>query len=235
MKANLIFLIAFAIQHGTYAQIDAEQNLKALGNLTPYAPGAIGFDNRYQGIQGDPFLFSEWQDGQVQFAKQDTFSMSIKCNLDLVKQVLVVQMRNGSSSQVTATNIKAIQIKEGQRRWLTLSEKEVENINSVRLKFYELLHQGKYQLLKLTEKSFKKANYQGAYNIGNNYDEFLTETSYWLRSDGNRYTKVKMKRKEIEAMLPGTAAAFIKSEKLDLSEEKDVIKLLTILEASEQK
>lgn len=228
----LIFMLSLSIVR---AQADKEQTLRLIGNMTPYSPGVIGFDNRYQGIQGDPFLFSQWQLGRIRFVKQDTFSIPLNINIDLVKQVLVVQMRDGSSSQVTATNVKAIQTTDADqrlRRWTVLSEKEVENVNSVRLKFYEILHEGTFQLLKLTEKTFKKANYQGAYNVGNAFDEFVTEISYWLRGDGKKFTKVKMKRKEIESILPTSAPPLIKNQKLDLTNENDVIKLLGQLEVT---
>ena len=37
--------------------VTAQKNLDAIGNLNPYAPGGIGFDNRYQGVKGSPRLF----------------------------------------------------------------------------------------------------------------------------------------------------------------------------------
>lgn len=230
----IFFLLFLSLLLSASAQADKEQTLRLIGNLTPYSPGVIGFDNRYQGIQGDPFLFTQWQNGRILFSKQDTLSIPLKVNVDLVKQVMVVQMKDGSISQVTATNVKALQTTQDDqqlRRWVVLSEKEVENVNSVRLKFYELLHEGKFKLLKLVEKSFKKANYQGAYNVGNAYDEFVTENSFWLRGDGEKYNKVKLKRKEIESILPKAAAEIVKAQQLDLTNEMDIIKLLAQLEA----
>lgn len=234
MKPLLIFLIIFNAWTSIAQQpFDPEQNLRSLANLSPYSVGAQGFDNRYEGIRGNPLLFDNWQEGNIHFVKQDTMSMLVKFNVDLVKQVVIVQLRDGSIGQIGATTIKAFQRKEERkpsRRWVVFSEKEVEKINSVRLKFYEVLHEGKYQLLKSTEKQLKKASYEGAYNNGERYDEFLTEVYYWLRGDGVVYKKVKIKRKDIESALPESAIPLAKTQKLDLNNENDVIQLLSALD-----
>ncbi len=215
---------------------DPEQNLRALGNLTPLSSGALGFDNRYQGVKGSPFLFSDFEYGSIQFTKQDTFSTPFKINVDLIKNTLLVQLSNGSLGEVTANNVKALQFKtlpDQPSKWIVLSEKEVEGINSVRLKFYGNLHNGQYRLFKSITKTFKKANYQGAYNSGNTYDEFLTEENYWLSAPGKPFEKIKLKKKEIEKVLSDKAAKvqqIVQQNKLDLNDHYDIVQLLILLE-----
>lgn len=235
-------LVCFAQAPTTPQTFDPEQNLRALGNLNPLSAGAIGFDNRYQGVKGTPLLFPEWQWGTIQFAKQDTFSSTpFKVNVDLIKNTLIVQLRDGSLGEISAMNVKALQVKNdlGElTNWTVASEKEVEGMNSIRRKFYQSFYEGKLRLVKSTIKVFKKGNYQGAYSNGNTYDEFLTEEHYWLSVDGKRFEKIKIKRKDIENALSAQATAVTdlsKTHKLNLNEVKDVAKLLSLLETAEKK
>lgn len=249
MKTFFTALLAISISF-SFAQtpapqqgFDPEQNLRILGNLNPLSVGAIGFDNRYEGVTGTPLLFTDWQWGTIQFVKQDTFSTPFKLNVDLVKNTLIVQLRDGSLGELSAANVKAIQIKNNDSgdlmRWVVASEKEVEGVKSVRLKFYQAFYEGSnMRLFKVTNKIFKKANYQGAYNSGNTYDEFITEESFWLHAGGKQFEKVKIKRKDIENALSVQSAAvadLTKTHKLNLNDVKDVAKLLSLLENAEKK
>ena len=235
---GLIIGIFLGFTPSLFAQqgIDPEQNLRALGNLTPLSVGAIGFDNRYAGVQGTPLLFPEWQWGTIQFTKQDTFSVPYKLNVDLIKNTLIIQLRDGSLGEISANNVQAIQVKNeagAAMRWRVASEKEVEGIRSVRLKFYQAFYDGKSSLLKSNDKRFKKADYKGAYNAGNTHDEFLTEEAFWLRVEEKPFEKIKIRRKEMENALSAQAAEvtrLTKTNKLNLNDVNDVAQLLMLLE-----
>lgn len=243
LSIALIFssLFCFAQAPSARQSFDPEQNLRTLGNLSPLSVGAVGFDDRYQGIKGSPLLLPEWQWGNIQFMKQDTFGATpFKVNVDLIKNTLIVQLRDGSLGEVSAANIKKVQLRSetGESQQLvTVSEKEVEGINSVRLKLYQAFYEGNMRLLKSTNKIFKKADFKGAYNSGNTYDEFITEENYWLSVDGKRFEKIKIKRKDIENALSAQATAVAdlsKSNKLNLNDVKDVVKLLALLDAEKK-
>lgn len=240
MKTLLSFLLILvcAVSFAQNPGFDPEQNLRTLGNLTPLSAGAIGFDNRYEGVKGTPFLFPEFQSGAIQFAKQDTLSTVFKLNVDLVKNTLLVRLRDGSMGEISANNVKALNFKEAMdqpMQWVVASEKEVEGINSVRLKFYGALHNGKNRLYKVIEKRFKKADYQGAYSSGNTYDEFITDEHYWFSVQGKPFEKVKLKRKDLEKSLSDQAdqvAQLAKEHSLNLNSEKDIVQLLVLLETA---
>lgn len=216
---------------------DPEQNLRELGNLSPYSAGAVAFDNRYEGIQGTPFLFEDWRIGSIKFAKQDTFGTPVKLNVDLITQVVTVLLRNGSVGEMSATYIRELKVSDpatkASRQFIVAREGDIEGIRSVRLKFYEILHKGEFTFLKLVEKKFKKADFQGAYSADRRYDEFLTQESYWLQIPGKPFEKVNLKRKDIEKALAGyetQMAEITKKNKLNLNQEKDIVQLLSQLE-----
>lgn len=235
--AMLLLIVGFS-STGWTQTVDPEQNLRALGNLSPYSAGALGFDNRYEGVKGSPYLFSAWQNGRIQFAKQDTASLPIKLNVDLVTQVIIVQLKDGSNGQVSALYTKSFTTynsdTETYHKWLVKSEKEVEGVKSVRLKFYEVLHEGNFNFLRSISKKFVKANYEGAYAAGEPFDEFKTEEDLWLQVPGQVYEKVKLRKKDIEKALSAYAEQvekLVKANKLNLNKESDIATLLKLLEA----
>ncbi|MBK7870173.1 MAG: hypothetical protein IPJ74_05530 [Saprospiraceae bacterium] len=246
MKVILCSFFAIAVSICCFGQqpppIDVEQNLRALGNLTPLSAGAIGFDNRYEGIKGTPFLFEDWVTGNIQFVKQDTFSTSVKLNVDLITQTITVQLRDGSLGEITAAYVQAIKISDPifprkMRNYIVVREGDIEGLKSVRPKFYEALYKGEFMFLKSIQKKFRKADYAGAYSADRRYDEFLTEEVYWLKSPKSAYEKVTPKRKDILKTLSayeGEIEKIIKEKKLGLNNEEDISKMLEFLEASQR-
>ncbi len=220
---------------------DQEQNLRMLGNLTPYSPGAVGFDNRYEGIQGSPFLFDMWTNGQVQFVKQDTLSATFQLNVDLVRQVVTVKLQDGTVGEMSALTIQRLQTTDpasGQTQtFLVATENEIEGVKSVRKKFYEVLHQGAFNFLKETLKKFRKADFEGPYSADRRYDEFLTEEKHWLQTPDKPYKKVRPRKRDIEKALADyekQVDKLVKTHKLHLNQEKDIATLLEFLETSER-
>lgn len=238
MKLFFTFLITLFFSVVMAQQVfDPEQNLRDLGNLSPYSAGAVAFDNRYEGIQGTPFLFEDWRMGSIKFVKQDTFGTPVKLNVDLITQVVAVLLRDGSVGEMSATYIRELKVSnpaaKSSKHFLVAREGDIEGIRSVRLKFYEILHKGEFTFLKLVEKKFKKADFQGAYSADRRYDEFLTQESYWLQIPGKSFEKVNLKRKDIEKALTGyedRISGIAKKNKLSLNQEEDIARLLGLLE-----
>lgn len=214
----------------------AALNPNGVGNLSPYIVSQMGFDNRYQGIKGTPFLFDKWQEGKVMLVKQDTFSVSLQLNIDLVNSAVTILLPNGAIGQIQATHLKKIQVKDANNQlneWIVAFELEIEGTDNARQQIYQVLKEGHFTLLKSTQKRLQKADYKGAYNVGNKFDEFVTETTYWLREGDEPYQKIKLKRKALEEALPKHTASMekiIKTQRLDLTYDMDVIQLLKALE-----
>ena len=59
-----------------------EQELRTLGNITPYSPGVTGFDNRYEGVKGTPYWYDNWQSGYVVVQGKGKLEKSIPLQLD---------------------------------------------------------------------------------------------------------------------------------------------------------
>jgi hypothetical protein len=86
-------------------------------------------------------------------------------------------------------------------------------------------------LLKHHRKIFQEADYKGAYSADVRYDEYKDEKRYFISFDGQTFEKIKLKSKYLEKVMPQyDLKALSKKEKLNLSKEEDVKKLLSMLE-----
>lgn len=236
MKARLTVLLFFALTSVVFAQLDVD--IQGLNDVSPYNRAIKGFDLRYEGVKGTPLLFEDWQPAKLQLANRDTFSASVKINVDLEQNVLLLQWKNGKVGQISLFKLKAFQIedKDGTHTWQLITEKEVEGTSNSQLKVYEILYAGKFTLLKSIKKSFKKANFKEAYSIGNRFDEYAQEIDYWLREGKKPYQEIKLKRKAIEEALPHQTIQIervLKTQKLNLGDEKEVVLLLKALEEAQ--
>jgi len=76
-----------------------------------------------------------------------------------------------------------------------------------RTNYVEVLHAGRYTLLKHYKKTLKKASYQGAYSAGTRFDEIEDNTTYYLVASGAAPLPVKLGLKNLQAAAPPLANA----------------------------
>lgn len=216
-----------------------QQILEQIGNLSPFSPGILGFDNRYEGVKGSPYLFDTWTSGRIKFTQKDSLSLPLIFNVDLLENLVFVRLKGDLMGTVATAQVEMMEVKATDkmlRQWVVKQEREVEGSKSNKHTFYEVLYAGKsLQLLKKMEKQFRKADYKQAYGTDTRYDEFISETHYWLKQGDAPYQKIKLNQKSFEKGLPGLATdikKLVTEHRLDLKEEADSARLLEFLEAS---
>ena len=262
MKNLIIFSWCLLYLFPTWSQPvgvpEMDQNLRILANLSPLSPGGLGFDNRYEGIQGYPYLFDQWRPGRVLEINRDTFSGGVEVNFDLVRQILMVRLPDGTLGELSQVSIESVvvmgtgtevSVANVSRRkdnfivysynkvsvfqeFVVFPEGEIANNSSVYRRFYEILNDGRFVLLKAISKRLERASYTGAYATGKRYDEFLTQTQYWLRKPNSKFTKMPLKHRQILRLLKeykSKVNEIVKEYQLELNIESDVITLLQIL------
>lgn len=231
----LCFTALLTIALSAQETFNPQYNLEQLGNLGSFNVGAVAFDNRYEGVKGSALLFDHWQIARIRFAGQDTLGIPVKMNVDVYGGTIAVLLPSGSIGQSALRNAQAIQTEENglpDKNYIVAPEREIGG-NSNRFVLYQVLYDGEVQLLKSIQKIIREADYKGAYSMGNPYDEIITETDYWLGAPGEGYEKIKLRRKDLQNALPKAAdrmSDVVKKQKLQWSEEGDVIRLLAALE-----
>lgn len=237
----VLFSIALMAQSGQSGQSTqgveyTQDDLIRLGKMSANSPGVRSFDNRYEGVRGNPMLFNDWQEGIIYFNKDDATSEKLPLTIDAEKHDLYIHVKNNSISKIPTTKVREVVIHPGKVRetkFKVLPKALLEGGASRKLKILEVIYEGKYTLLKDNTKVIIKADYQGAYSADRRYDEYKTIRTYWLTMDGESFEKVKLKKKSLAEAFKKYGKKIdkiAKKNKLKLKDEASVKALLTLLE-----
>lgn len=197
------------------------------------------FDLRYEGVKGTPFLYEDWRDGHVTLrGKEDEEPRTFKMNINLLENQLFVVLYDGTVGPLPSKFVKDINFKADTEeeskeiKFVPMIRKLVEGINNETLGYYQLIYEGDMKVLKHIRKTFKEADYKGAYSSDIRYDEYKQDTRYFVSADGISFVKVKMKTKNLEKAFPKHASeirGIIKKGKLNLSKDEDIKTLFAAL------
>lgn len=205
---------------------EARENLRELGSIS--GTGHVRtFDNRYEGTKGTPYVFDEWLPGEI-FMKSKKRVIIKDMNYNCFEnEVAYLDPSSKSVMLINKYNIDLFYLISGADTLVFVPVQMDENKAPV---FAQLLYRGESSLYKRYEKEFIRANYEGAYSADRKYDEFADKSSlYFTTQEDSGLNKVKKSKKQFLALFPGAEdelSAFIKTEKLDLKLEEDIISLL---------
>ena len=181
----------------------ADENLKAISNLSPYSPGGIGFDNRYEGVVGTPRMLDTLLPSFLQIKGQD-FYIQLLADIDLVNNTLIyIHPKTKKLFSVPAEVVSELIIQKGGKELLFRTttdktfDKEIKNP-----KFYQVLNDGPYQFIKFPVKTFVEAEYKGAYSADRRYDEYVTKNKYYLKSSDSVFCQIQLTKKAILKIYP---------------------------------
>ena len=80
-------------------------------------------------------------------------------------------------------------------------------LTTQRADYVEVLHEGRYTLLKHPLKNLKKASLNGAYNSGDRHDEIEDKAEYFLRTPEANLVPIKLGLKPLQNAAPALATA----------------------------
>ncbi len=232
----ILLLLLYFNPETLYAQSDdgaaAQQNLNKLTEDGYMGPVQI-FDNRYAGVHGTPYLTEEWMEGIVYFnnGKETPFP---KIRYDAYQDEILAQKNQQQEMVLLKGQIKGFQLLEKDNAPLIFKKATamdelpiaVENDQFVQILFEEM----RIGLYAVHKKLFIKANFQGAYSAGNNYDEFSEVLStYFVKMANGELTEVKLnKRSVLKAFdnYKSEIAAFIKDQNPRFEQPADLVKIV---------
>ncbi|GGF13474.1 hypothetical protein [Hymenobacter cavernae] len=190
---------------------------------------AMTMDNRYAGVTGTPYLVPRWLSADIT-TRQKKVVAALPLKYDVLQQQLLMRDPQKGDSLLLDENLvtsfvlsdpSRMHDKRQFRRFL-----EAPNPAQSR-EFVEVLHQGKYALLKQYNKTLDKANYKGAYSVDQRSDEIQDKITYYLARSAGPAVPVKLNLKALQAAAPDLASA-LKEEgsKRPAKTEDDVVALL---------
>ena len=210
-------------------------NFQQTLNVTPFSPGARGFDNRYEGIKGSPYVFADWRRGDIIVSEKDTTLEDLLLNLNTLNQTVILQMSANSIASAPANSVREVIVEDGgQRRFRVYDLAVIEGDGENKPKFYEVLYEDDIVFLKAHDKFFQEADYKGAYSANQTADEFFDQPKYFLDlGDDGVFQQVKLRPKQLQKVLPGRKKdikKLAKEQGLTLYEEEEWVRLLQQLD-----
>ncbi|GAB3291105.1 hypothetical protein [Hymenobacter tenuis] len=194
----------------------AQANLNALvsGSPTVVPRGAT------EATKGSPYADGRWLPAKLRMTNNMPLA-SVPLKYDVLNQRLMMRPVNRptDSLQLDDRLLAGFVLEEpavgaGGVRQRTFRRFTEAPVATQRLEFVEVLHEGKYALLKRYVKVLRKADYQGAYSTDRRYDEIEDKPLYYLRRPDGTAVPVKLTLKGIQTAAPELASA-LKAAKLD--------------------
>jgi hypothetical protein len=214
---------------GYQSGIVGEKNLQAAANMSPYASGAVGFDNRYEGVKGTTRLFDTLLTSSLLLKNQTDYIM-FKGDIDVVNNSLIfTKAGTGELMEISSGNVVEMRVNKDNKDLIYRTtgeltfEKEIgEN------KFYQVLKEGANMFICIPEKKFVEADYQRIYGPDRRYDEFRLTNKYYIQDSGNVFRRVQLNEKSLAKMFPDKKELIRKVFKEDsyINDEARVISIL---------
>ncbi|MBW3128685.1 hypothetical protein [Hymenobacter profundi] len=207
-------------------------------NINSIARGGQGYtiDTRYQGLVGSPYAIARWLPAVVT-TDHDVKLQPVLLKYDVVQQLLYARQPTRTDSMLLNENrVKSFVLTDAtgtvpERRFRRFVEAPEPAQGR---EFVEVLHEGKYTVLKQYQKKLEQASYKGAYSQDKRYDELVTKETYYLRRPDGKVVPInKLTLKALQSAAPELAAK-LKSEadrnKSMGKSEADLIALLRVVD-----
>ena len=239
MKRIILFSIAIFLFLYGYPQqtttsiyqkgISAYENLQAIGNLSPYSPGGVGFDTRYQGIKGSPRMLDTLLPSFLKLGGREDY-FELLADLDLVSNSLIYAHPKTKKMFAVPLDVisEVIINKDGNEMVFrsTIGKKFDKEIKEQ--KFYQILKDGEYQFIKIPLKTFVQANYKGAYSADRRYDEFQPEARYYLMNSEGVFCQIQLNKKSVAKIYPEKKKVIDQGTRDEANTDKEAM-ILSIL------
>lgn len=209
--------------------ISAYENLQAIGNLSPYSPGGVGFDTRYQGVKGSPRMLDTLLPSYLRLGGREDY-FELLADLDLVSNSLIYAHPKTKKMFAVPLDVisEVIINKDGNEMVFrsTMGKKFDKEIKEQ--KFYQVLNGGEYQFIKIPLKTFVQANYKGAYSADRRYDEFQPEARYYLMNSDGVFCQIQLNKKSVTKIYPEKKKVIDQGTRDEANTDKEAM-ILSIL------
>jgi hypothetical protein len=211
MRILSLFVTFILIINSVFSQVNsayqkgvsADKNLKAILNLAPYSDGAVGFDNRYEGIKGSTRLFEKLLPSYLKIKGTDYY-LQLETDLDLVKNsLLFLNPKSGELLSVPSDMVSELIITyEGKELVFRTSAGSRFEKALKEKKFFQVLKDGPIQFIKMPVKTLTEADYKGAYSSDRRYDEYETKYRYYISGTDSTFHQLLINKKSLTKLFP---------------------------------
>ena len=212
----------------------AQSNLDALVAGSPTVVPRGGSE----GVMGSPYVDNRWLPAYITLANKVPLA-PIPLKYDVLNRRLLMRpiTRPNDSLQLDDQRVVRFELEEPSsaqsktRRVFRRFEEAPEP--KYRASYVEVLHEGRYSLLKHYNKVLRKANNSAAYSTGERYDELEDKNTYYLRLPNATVTPIKLNSKALQSAAPALAPKLRESAAAKTA--KTDVEWVAVLEAIDPK
>lgn len=221
---------------GPDAVAEPEMNLRLNAlNGVGTAPLIWRIDTRYEGLRGTPYFQSQWATGQIELTNGRNYT-NVPIKFDAHRQALILlRPKQGNDSiiidQQTVRRFRLSVPTDADGREYLFQRYPTAKISDPVLRdgYFLVLYEGKTALLKRVVKTFRPADFKGAYTSSTNYDAYTDDNTYYVLKADQTLTKVKLSKKALLDALADKGDGlkkFADMHKLALKTENEAVTLV---------
>lgn len=196
----------------TQTGMAAQSNLDALvaGSPTVVPRGGA------EGLKGSPYVDNRWLTAYITLTNNIPLA-PIPLKYDVLNRRLLMRPINrpNDSLQLDDRRVVRFELEEAPTGAEVKTRRVFRRFDDApeprqRTSYVEVLHEGRYSLLKHHGKMIRKAN-PGPYNVEVQFDEVEDKNTYYLRRPDATIVSIKLNSKALQAVAPGLAAGLKES------------------------
>ena len=161
------------------------------------------FDNRYEGAQGSPFIFSDWSDGRLVLKDSVVIKNKLLYKFDLIQNEIWIKVDEKTERILFSKDLLSLELLRPDGKNIFFKKAKLPKVTTQNY-FSQVVFEGKnVTLIKDVQKVFRRADLQdrGIVTTGKAYDWFEEVTEFYLKKGNGAYLPTKLKRKDFAEIL----------------------------------
>lgn len=190
-------------QSGTAAQANLDALVDGSPTMVPRG-GAYG-------TKGSPYLDSRWLPARLELSSRVALA-PVPLKFDVLDKRLLMKPVNRPADSLLLDDrlVVGFELDEPATAFLPARTRVFRRFTEApdlrqQVEYVEVLHKGRYTLLKQYQKQLARATYQQAYNNGQRYDEIKDQNQYYLLKPDKTLVPLKLTLKMLQAAAPELA------------------------------
>ena len=217
MKKFFILLFSLSIVSISSAQIVVQSADNAIMNSftkseeirralnTSNSRSATGFDNRYEGVQGSPFLIEDWLEGTLTLHDSAVVNDKIKYKFELINNTIWIKLATGEERIIFSRELLSLEMTDKNNKHYLIKQVKLPDIKDKNHFSIFLFENENMTFVKDVKKVFRKANLEdkGIVTVGKAYDWFEDIAKYYVKTANKSYfVEINLKKSDLISLAP---------------------------------
>jgi len=226
MKKIIFLVFLIAPLAGFCQEVKQYSDRVYLGDMMRANPEQLkNLDGRSYGTEGTPYILKEFTKGDIFFSDR-TAARNKLINYDCYNNRVLFKQ---DEVNYIVDSRKIDYIKFYPPGDTTVLFKQVFLLDQKKIVLMKILYNKESTLYRYYYKTFREADYTGAYSQDKRYDEFIDEHQWYIEPGGAEIRRLRPKKKSIlEVFEPFSKEMeqYLKKEKPNLKSDPDLIRLV---------